>query len=141
MIHACEKLFAECFDHRQLYRATGVVLSKLTDDVNAQLDLFGSHLEIEKLTRLYHGVDALSENSASTQSLRDRAFRTATGRARGGVETCHRDTELLPARMPGGDSASRSLAFGGRGVKCGIFPDSLIRQVRYGIGPLGQFER
>ncbi|MEK7619075.1 MAG: DNA polymerase IV [Patescibacteria group bacterium] len=61
VIHACEKLFAECFDHRQLYRATGVVLSKLTDDVNAQLDLFGSHLEIEKLTRLYHGVDALSE--------------------------------------------------------------------------------
>lgn len=61
IIHACEKLFSDCFNPRQLYRATGIVLSKLTDDVNAQLDLFGSHLQIEKLARLYDGVDALSQ--------------------------------------------------------------------------------
>lgn len=61
IIHACEKLFVEVFNTRHLYRATGVVLSQLTDDINAQLDLFGAHLEVEKLTRLYKGVDELSE--------------------------------------------------------------------------------
>ncbi len=61
IIHACEKLFKECFNPRALYRATGVVLSQLTDDVSAQLDLFGTHLEVEKLTQLYKGVDALSK--------------------------------------------------------------------------------
>lgn len=59
IIHACEKVFTELFNGRQLYRATGVVLSKFDEDRAPQLDIFGAHLEVEKLTRLYEGVDAL----------------------------------------------------------------------------------
>lgn len=59
IIHALEGMFGDLFHERHLYRATGVVLSKLTDEVSAQLDLFGDHLRIEKMSRLYSSVDAL----------------------------------------------------------------------------------
>ncbi|MBI4239954.1 DNA polymerase IV [Candidatus Uhrbacteria bacterium] len=59
IITLCENIFGELYNPRMVYRSTGVVLSKLTSDISAQLDLFGTHLEIEKMTRLYHGIDIL----------------------------------------------------------------------------------
>lgn len=95
IIHACEKLFKECFDARHLYRATGVVLSQLTDDVNAQLDLFGTHLEVEKLTRLYKGVDALSEKFGKHTVYAGSSFQAQTWGAhqgdRGDTPVRHHD--------------------------------------------------
>jgi len=61
IIHVLEGMYRELFHSRHLYRATGVVLSKLTSDASAQLDLFGDHLEIEKMNRLYDSVDALDK--------------------------------------------------------------------------------
>jgi DNA polymerase-4/DNA polymerase V len=61
IIHALEGMFSELFRSRHLYRATGVVLSKLTNEASAQLDLFGDHLGIEKMTRLFEHVDTLDQ--------------------------------------------------------------------------------
>lgn len=61
IIHLCEKMFSEIFNPRLTYRSTGVILSKLTGDVSSQLDLFGTHLEVEKLTRLYKCVDVIDQ--------------------------------------------------------------------------------
>lgn len=59
IIHALEGMFGELFHSRHLYRATGVVLSKLTDEASAQLDLFGDYLNVAKMTRLFESVDTL----------------------------------------------------------------------------------
>lgn len=59
VIHALEGMFGELFHSRHLYRATGVVLSKLTDEASAQLDLFGEQLNVDKMTRLFESVDTL----------------------------------------------------------------------------------
>lgn len=59
IINALDGMFGELFRSRHLYRATGVVLSKLTDEAPAQLDLFGEHLSADKMTRLFESVDAL----------------------------------------------------------------------------------
>lgn len=59
IIHVMEKMFGDFFHPRCLYRATGVVLSKLTADVSAQLDLFGDYLCVEKMSRLYSAVDTI----------------------------------------------------------------------------------
>ncbi len=59
IIHSCEKVFSDLFRPGVQYRATGVVLSKFTDHPSAQLDLFGTHLQIEKLTKVYKTVDAI----------------------------------------------------------------------------------
>lgn len=59
IIHSCEQVFSHLFKPHTNYRATGVVLSKFTDRPSAQLDLFGKHLEIEKLKLVYKSVDAI----------------------------------------------------------------------------------
>ncbi len=42
-----------------LYRATGVVFSRMTSDTSAQPDLFGSHIEVERMHRVFESADAL----------------------------------------------------------------------------------
>ncbi|MBI2484414.1 DNA polymerase IV [Candidatus Uhrbacteria bacterium] len=59
IIHVMESMFSDIFHPRCLYRASGVVLSRLTADVSSQLDLFGDYLRIEKMSRLYSAVDAM----------------------------------------------------------------------------------
>ncbi len=61
VIDIAEKIFSDIYQPGHAYRATGVTLGKLTEDVNAQLDLFGQHLAIEKMSRIYDGVDRLRE--------------------------------------------------------------------------------
>ncbi len=61
IIHSLGEVFGEVFHSRHLYRATGVVFSKLTTETSSQLDLFGEHLQIEKMARLFESVDTLDE--------------------------------------------------------------------------------
>ncbi|MBI4599694.1 DNA polymerase IV [Candidatus Uhrbacteria bacterium] len=76
--HVLEGMFGELFHARNLYRATGVVLSKLTDEASAQLDLFGDHVGIEKMTRLYNSVDTLDHKFGKHTVFVGSSFATQT---------------------------------------------------------------
>ncbi|HET6421227.1 MAG TPA: DNA polymerase IV [Geobacteraceae bacterium] len=43
------------------YRATGIILTKLAEDVVRQPDLFGESLRIEKMSQLYEQIDAIDK--------------------------------------------------------------------------------
>ncbi|HBB37266.1 MAG: polymerase IV protein [Candidatus Moranbacteria bacterium GW2011_GWC1_45_18] len=53
--------FDEMYNSRTLYRATGVTLSKLEEDKNKQLDLFGEAVRSEEMKRLFKGVDEVND--------------------------------------------------------------------------------
>jgi DNA polymerase IV len=61
IVTAVEPAFAQLFDPREEYRATGIVLTKLQEDVMVQLDLFGEALRAEKLSKVYRAVDRMRE--------------------------------------------------------------------------------
>jgi hypothetical protein len=49
------------FSPAAAYRATGVILSKLTEAYYGQLDLFGEAIRMQRLSNLYESVDTLRE--------------------------------------------------------------------------------
>ena len=53
--------FEELFSHQVAYRATGVILCKLTEASYGQLDLFGDAIRMQRLSNLYESVDTLRE--------------------------------------------------------------------------------
>jgi nucleotidyltransferase/DNA polymerase involved in DNA repair len=61
IVGAIEPVFAQLFQAQEEYRATGVVLTKLQEDVMVQLDLFGEVVRAEKLSKVYQAVDHMRE--------------------------------------------------------------------------------
>ena len=59
IIRACTEQISLIYSAKHQYRATGITLAKLQRDPFAQRDIFGEHLESDKLTRLYGGIDAV----------------------------------------------------------------------------------
>ncbi len=59
IITAVSDAFSSLFQKNTLYRSTGVTLSNLKEDVGNQPDLFGAHLQIDKLRQVYLGVDMM----------------------------------------------------------------------------------
>lgn len=59
IIQASEEAFNSIFRQNTPYRSTGVTLSNLHDDSDEQPDLFGAHLCVDRLRRIYSGVDAI----------------------------------------------------------------------------------
>jgi DNA polymerase-4/DNA polymerase V len=59
MVKSAAEVFDKIFSKRKMYRATGIILTKL-DAENRQPDLFGSFQKVEKFMRIYKGVDELS---------------------------------------------------------------------------------
>ncbi len=53
--------FTELFHPGNFYRQTGVVLAGLIPETSMQYSLFDDTTKIEKLTRIYHAVDAVAE--------------------------------------------------------------------------------
>ena len=53
--------FEDLFDPAAAYRATGVILCKLTEAYYGQLDLFGEAIRMQRLSNLYESVDTLRE--------------------------------------------------------------------------------
>jgi len=51
--------FANLFAPATLYRATGVILCKLSEAYYGQLDLFGDVIRLQRLSNLYESVDTL----------------------------------------------------------------------------------
>ncbi len=61
ILRAVTPAFEELFSPIHLYRATGVILCKLTEASYGQLDLFGEVIRLQRLSHLYESVDALRE--------------------------------------------------------------------------------
>ena len=61
ILHAVTPAFEELFSHQAVYRATGVILCKLTEASYGQLDLFGEAIRMQRLSNLYESVDTLRE--------------------------------------------------------------------------------
>lgn len=60
IIREAESAFTKLFNGRKLYRATGIILTKLEPE-SRQPDLFGAFQRVEKYLRIYKGVDELSK--------------------------------------------------------------------------------
>lgn len=61
ILRLIDPAFNQIFQPGLQYRSTGVVLCGLEEDTIKQLDLFGAHITIEKLQRLYEGVDSMKK--------------------------------------------------------------------------------
>src|SRR5262249_34980456 len=61
ILHAVNPAFEELFSPSTAYRATGVILCKLTEAYYGQLDLFGETIRMQRLSNLYESVDTLRE--------------------------------------------------------------------------------
>ena len=60
IISVAREVFATLFKSKTDYRATGIILSDLNPNV-VQPDLFNSGAQIQKMNRLYSGMDALAQ--------------------------------------------------------------------------------
>jgi DNA polymerase-4 len=58
--HVLRKLFVRCHEPARLYRATGIVLTHLTENVGKQFDLFSDPLRIVETVRLYESIDEIN---------------------------------------------------------------------------------
>jgi DNA polymerase-4/DNA polymerase V len=61
ILRAVVQAFEDLFEPSAAYRATGVILSKLTEAYYGQLDLFGEAIRMQRLSNLYESVDTLRE--------------------------------------------------------------------------------
>jgi hypothetical protein len=61
ILHVVSPAFDGLFAARTLYRATGVILCKLSEAYYGQLDLFGEVIRLQRLSNLYESVDTLRE--------------------------------------------------------------------------------
>jgi DNA polymerase-4/DNA polymerase V len=61
ILHAVTPAFEELFSPATAYRATGVILCKLTEAYYGQLDLFGEAIRMQRLSNLYESMDTLRE--------------------------------------------------------------------------------
>jgi nucleotidyltransferase/DNA polymerase involved in DNA repair len=61
ILRAVTPAFEELFSPSTAYRATGVILCKLTEAYYGQLDLFGEAIRMQRLSNLYESVDTLRE--------------------------------------------------------------------------------
>lgn len=59
MIREAESVFDKIFSKKKLYRATGIILTKLEAE-DRQPDLFGAFQRVEKFMKIYKGLDELS---------------------------------------------------------------------------------
>jgi nucleotidyltransferase/DNA polymerase involved in DNA repair len=90
--------FDNLFASSTLYRATGVILCKLSEAYYGQLDLFGEVIRPQRLSNLYESVDTLREKYGKHTVFLGASFLAHTHAQHGG-ERGHlpeRQRELLP---------------------------------------------
>ena len=66
IVRAIEPVFTQLFQEGEDYRATGIVLTKLQEDVMVQLDLFGEVVRAEKFSKVYQAVDHMGSATVNT---------------------------------------------------------------------------
>ncbi|HTE48345.1 MAG TPA: DNA polymerase IV [Candidatus Paceibacterota bacterium] len=60
IIAVVEKVFEKVYRPRTQYRATGIILMKLQENIMTQMDLFGKSLSVETTKKIYISMDTLS---------------------------------------------------------------------------------
>ena len=102
IIRAVTPAFEELFSPTQLYRATGVILSKLTETYYGQLDLFGEAIRMQRLSQLYASVDTLREKYGKHTVFLGASFLAHTHAQHDGDRgnLPERQRELLPGETP-----------------------------------------
>jgi DNA polymerase-4/DNA polymerase V len=102
MLRAVASAFEDLFDPSVAYRATGVILSKLTEAYYGQLDLFGEAIRMQRLSNLYESVDTLREKYGKHTVFLGASF-LAHQSAQHDGERGHlpeRKQQLLPGEIP-----------------------------------------
>ena len=79
ILKVVEKHFDEVYKPNVLYRATGIVLQKLSEDTNTQMDLFGGNVSIEKVKAIYDFVDAISHKFGKHAVFLGSSFQAMVG--------------------------------------------------------------
>jgi DNA polymerase-4 len=79
ILKVVEKHFDEVYKPNVLYRATGIVLQKLSEDTNTQMDLFGGNVSIEKAKVIYNFVDAISHKFGKHAVFLGSSFKAMVG--------------------------------------------------------------
>lgn len=90
-----KKLFEHLYDGRELYRATGIILSDLVPDTHIQYSLFEDPVRAEKVRDLYEAADVLSGRYGKhTLHLGGSHLIEEKGKGRRGVPTVREQTQL-----------------------------------------------
>jgi DNA polymerase-4/DNA polymerase V len=61
ILKAVMPVFEDLFNASTAYRATGIILLKLSESYYGQLDLFGEAIRLQRLSNLYESIDTLRE--------------------------------------------------------------------------------
>jgi len=102
ILKAVAQAFEDLFDPSAAYRATGVILLKLTEAYYGQLDLFGETIRMQRLSNLYESVDTLREKYGKHTVFLGASF-LAHKSAQHDGERGHvpdRKLDLLPGETP-----------------------------------------
>jgi hypothetical protein len=76
----CKRWDTPLFAPATFYRATGVILCKLSEAYYGQLDLFGEVIRLQRLSNLYESVDTLREKYGKTTVSTTSHSRRKSGR-------------------------------------------------------------
>jgi len=88
-------LFDSCYNPKDIYRATGVVLLNLEPDTNIQYTLFDNPLQAEKIKGLYNVADELGRKFGKhTLHLGSSHLIDKLGKGRRGTSTSREKTQL-----------------------------------------------
>jgi len=89
------ELFDSCYNPKDIYRATGVVLLNLEPDTNIQYTLFDNPLQAEKIRGLYNVADELGRKFGKhTLHLGSSHLIDKLGNGRRGTSTSREQTQL-----------------------------------------------
>jgi len=102
ILRVTSPVFDDLFAPATLYRATGVILCKLSEASYGQLDLFGEVIRLQRLSNLYESVDTLRAKYGKHTVFLGASFLAHT-HAKNDSEPGHlpeRQQVLLPGETP-----------------------------------------
>jgi DNA polymerase-4/DNA polymerase V len=102
ILHVVSPAFDGLFEFGTLYRATGVILCKLSEAYYGQLDLFGEVIRLQRLSNLYESVDTLREKYGKHTVFLGASFLAHTHAQHDGDRghLPERQHDLLPGETP-----------------------------------------
>lgn len=79
IIKVVEENFSKVYRPNVLYRATGIILEKLTENTNVQMDLFGSSIKTQNIKVIYDFVDSISHRFGKHAIFLGSSFKAIVG--------------------------------------------------------------
>ena len=102
ILRAVTQAFEDLFSPQAAYRATGVILCKLTEAYYGQLDLFGGASRRQRLSHLYESVETLREKYGKHTVFLGASFLAQKSAQHEGArgQVPERTQQLLPGETP-----------------------------------------